>query len=138
MTGALIALIALFTRPAVVINTATQTATVYSLAGTETFPVATGKTGWDTPTGFWHVTEVDQAPGPAYGPYALVTDAPGRADSGFGGVIAIHGTNQPGLLGRAVSHGCIRTPNQTITALVTRYHAGTGTPVLITNQPKDK
>jgi lipoprotein-anchoring transpeptidase ErfK/SrfK len=38
---------------------------------------------------------------------------------------AIHGTNQPGLIGRFVSHGCIRMLNADITDLFDRVNVGT-------------
>jgi len=38
---------------------------------------------------------------------------------------AIHGTNQPGLIGRFVSHGCIRMLNEDITDLYNRVSVGT-------------
>jgi L,D-transpeptidase ErfK/SrfK len=44
-------------------------------------------------------------------------------------VIGIHGTNQPGLIGQAVSHGCIRLRNRDILAL--RRWAKPGTRLLI-------
>ena len=46
-----------------------------------------------------------------------------------GGPIAIHGTNQPHLLGGAVSHGCIRIANSAITRMFRLALAGT--PVVI-------
>jgi lipoprotein-anchoring transpeptidase ErfK/SrfK len=39
---------------------------------------------------------------------------------------AIHGTNQPSLIGRFVSHGCIRMFNEDITDLFSRVGIGTG------------
>ncbi len=47
-----------------------------------------------------------------------------------GGQYAIHGTNQPGLIGGFVSHGCIRMYNADITDLYGRV--GVGTPVVVT------
>ena len=41
------------------------------------------------------------------------------------GQIGLHGTNTPGLLGQDVSHGCIRLPNATITALARILPLGT-------------
>jgi lipoprotein-anchoring transpeptidase ErfK/SrfK len=38
---------------------------------------------------------------------------------------AIHGTNQPGLIGHFVSHGCIRMYNADITDLFDRVNVGT-------------
>jgi lipoprotein-anchoring transpeptidase ErfK/SrfK len=42
-----------------------------------------------------------------------------------GGEYAIHGTNQPGLIGGFVSHGCIRMYNADITDLFGRVSVGT-------------
>jgi lipoprotein-anchoring transpeptidase ErfK/SrfK len=47
-----------------------------------------------------------------------------------GGQYAIHGTNQPNLIGGFVSHGCIRMYNSDITDLYGRV--GVGTPVVVT------
>jgi lipoprotein-anchoring transpeptidase ErfK/SrfK len=46
-----------------------------------------------------------------------------------GGEYAIHGTNQPRLIGGFVSHGCIRMYNADITDLYGRV--GVGTPVVV-------
>jgi len=43
---------------------------------------------------------------------------------------AIHGTNQPGLIGHFVSHGCIRMLNEDVSDLFGRV--GVGTPVVVT------
>jgi L,D-transpeptidase ErfK/SrfK len=45
------------------------------------------------------------------------------------GVIGIHGTSQPALIGQAVSHGCIRMRNKDILAL--RRWAKPGTRLVI-------
>ena len=42
---------------------------------------------------------------------------------------AIHGTNQPKLIGRFVSHGCIRMFNEDVTDLIGRVSVGT--PVVV-------
>lgn len=47
-----------------------------------------------------------------------------------GGQYAIHGTNQPNLIGGFISHGCIRMYNADITDLYGRV--GVGTPVVVT------
>ena len=47
-----------------------------------------------------------------------------------GGQYAIHGTNQPQLIGDLVSHGCIRMYNPDITDLYQRVSVGT--PVVVT------
>jgi len=46
-----------------------------------------------------------------------------------GGPIAIHGTNEPWSIGRAVSNGCIRMPNPVLRKLFAQTPSGT--PVLI-------
>jgi lipoprotein-anchoring transpeptidase ErfK/SrfK len=47
-----------------------------------------------------------------------------------GGEYAIHGTNNPGSIGRFVSHGCIRMYNQDIMDLYDRVSLGTRVVVL--------
>jgi lipoprotein-anchoring transpeptidase ErfK/SrfK len=47
-----------------------------------------------------------------------------------GGQYAIHGTNNPGSVGRFVSHGCIRMYNQDIMDLYARVSVGTPVVVL--------
>jgi lipoprotein-anchoring transpeptidase ErfK/SrfK len=44
-------------------------------------------------------------------------------------VVGIHGTSKPWLLGRAVSHGCVRVSNAT--ALQLKRLAPLGTPISI-------
>jgi lipoprotein-anchoring transpeptidase ErfK/SrfK len=63
-------------------------------------------------------------PGPRnpLGTRALVL---GRAE------IAIHGTNQPGSIGRAASYGCFRMHNRDVEDLFARV--AVGTPVIVTN-----
>jgi lipoprotein-anchoring transpeptidase ErfK/SrfK len=46
-----------------------------------------------------------------------------------GGPIAIHGTDEPWSIGRAVSNGCIRLPNAVLRKLFAQTPSGT--PVLI-------
>jgi lipoprotein-anchoring transpeptidase ErfK/SrfK len=53
-----------------------------------------------------------------------VSDWPG------GGVVGIHGTSMPQLLGQAVSHGCVRVAN--VTAVKLKRYAPLGTPISIT------
>jgi len=46
-----------------------------------------------------------------------------------GGPVAIHGTNEPWSIGRAVSNGCIRLPNATLERIYP--WAPAGTPVIV-------
>jgi lipoprotein-anchoring transpeptidase ErfK/SrfK len=45
--------------------------------------------------------------------------------AGGDGQIGIHGTNVPASIGEAVSHGCVRVPNDVITTLATTVPVGT-------------
>jgi lipoprotein-anchoring transpeptidase ErfK/SrfK len=97
------------------------------------YPVAIGEQGLETPTGFYYITEKLRPPTPdgVYGVLAMGLSAyqPKLPDWPLGGQVAIHGTNQPWLLGRAVSHGCIRMRNADVLAVSAA--APTGSPVLI-------
>jgi len=66
------------------------------------------------------------ASGP-FGPGAIGISAFSEVLTGWtqGGPIAIHGTNRPELLGRAVSNGCIRVRNDLLQRLFDRTRAGT-------------
>jgi lipoprotein-anchoring transpeptidase ErfK/SrfK len=70
-------------------------------------------------------------PGGIYGVYAFGTSAysPTLTDWPGGGIVGIHGTNQPALIPGRISHGCVRVRNRDITRL--RRMMPLGTPVLI-------
>jgi lipoprotein-anchoring transpeptidase ErfK/SrfK len=92
--------------------------------------VATGAPDSPTPTGSYFVTFVVKLTDPqdAYGPYALGTSAFSNTYYSFEGgpgVIGIHGTNQPWVIGSYASHGCIRLPNDAITTVATQVPPGT-------------
>jgi lipoprotein-anchoring transpeptidase ErfK/SrfK len=55
--------------------------------------------------------------------YSKLSDWPG------GGVVGVHGTNTPQLIGQAVSHGCVRLRNADIEFL--RSVVPVGTPIKI-------
>lgn len=97
--------------------------------------VAVGDPESPTPTGFFYVTEVLKLtdPGDVYGPYALGLSGFSNTYYSFDGgpgQIAIHGTNEPWVIGQYASHGCVRLDNPDITTLATQVEAGT--PVDIT------
>lgn len=102
-------------------------------------PIGVGKRAMPTPRGRYYVKELlmpsDEDDEELYGPFALglsgYTDSPGAIDfRGGDGALAIHGTNDPSSIGRRVSHGCIRVPNDVITFLASTLPMGT--PVDIT------
>ena len=91
-------------------------------------PVGIGAPGTPTPAGRFWIRErlVNFGGGGIYGPlafgtaaYSVLSDWPG------GGVIGIHGTNQPGLIPGRPSHGCIRVPNDKIKRLGRLMPVGT-------------
>lgn len=91
--------------------------------------VAVGKPSTPTPPGRYFITELLQPPNPrgAYGPYAYGLSGLSPSLKNWTGEprLGIHGTNQPGLLGRPVSHGCIRVANPVITRLARLLPLGT-------------
>ena len=96
-----------------------------------TYPVAVGSPELPTPTGHFYVTQKLRPPYPdgVYGVLQLGTSAfqPKLNDWPDGGSIGIHGTNQPELIGKAISHGCVRMHNADVKA-VSRM-VPTGSPV---------
>ena len=94
---------------------------------------AIGSPATPTPTGRFYVNQrlipADKS-GP-FGPGAVGISAFSEVLTGWtqGGPIALHGTNQPESIGRAVSNGCLRLENR----VIARVFAGAlaGTPVLI-------
>jgi len=100
-----------------------------------TFPVAVGKPGLETPTGFFFVNQKlkPAAPGGPFGVLAIGISAfqmklPATAWA-QGGPVAIHGTDQPELIGQAVSHGCVRMRDKDV--LKVSDWVPTGSPVII-------
>ena len=91
-------------------------------------PIGVGKASTPTPAGhFWIREKFTVAnPGGPYGPrafgtsnYSSLSDWPG------GGVVGIHGTNEPYLIPGRPSHGCIRVPNHAISRLYRLMPIGT-------------
>ena len=99
-------------------------------------PVGVGRSDRPTPGGDYYVKELLSPPDPdgVYGPYAYGLSGFSTVLTEFRdgeGVIGIHGTNEPDLVGTDVSSGCIRMPNETITRLVEEVGLPLGTPVTI-------
>ena len=94
-----------------------------------TTSIATGAVETPTPTGRFYVTDLLDTPdGGGYGPFAIGVSAHSDTLSEFGGgdgQIGVHGTSDPSSIGQAVSHGCVRVPNDVITRLATSLPLGT-------------
>jgi lipoprotein-anchoring transpeptidase ErfK/SrfK len=92
--------------------------------------VAVGKPGAETPLGLFYVTwKFNPAIDPEWailGAYAFETSAYSKlTDWPGGGIVGVHGTPWPQLLGQAVSHGCVRMANENIGWLRSRVPLGT-------------
>jgi lipoprotein-anchoring transpeptidase ErfK/SrfK len=110
-------------------------ATLYDQAGRVVWsaPVGIGRASLPTPAGHFYVREKLRAIGsPVYGPYAIATSAyaPKLSEWPGGGIVGIHGTDEPQLIPGSPSHGCVRMRNPDITHL---WHLiAIGTPIDIT------
>jgi lipoprotein-anchoring transpeptidase ErfK/SrfK len=105
-----------------------------------TATVAIGTEETPTPPGVYSVTDRLEYPNPnhAYGAFALGLSGFSEVLDSFQGAppqLAIHGTNQPDLIGDRVSNGCIRLPNDVVVAVA--EHAQLGTPVIIHDSRTD-
>ncbi|HEV8419902.1 MAG TPA: L,D-transpeptidase, partial [Actinomycetota bacterium] len=89
--------------------------------------IGTGKT--PTPRGQFYLTSLIKLPDPhtLYGPYAYGLSGYSEVLDTWklGGIIGLHGTNDPSSIGRRSSHGCIRMRNRDITGLVKILPLGT-------------
>jgi lipoprotein-anchoring transpeptidase ErfK/SrfK len=94
---------------------------------------AVGSSSTPTPRGRYYVNQrlIPEDPNGPFGPGALGISAFSNVLTGWvqGGPIAIHGTNAPWSIGRAVTNGCIRVRNPVLTRLFGSTLAGT--PVII-------
>ncbi|MBC7516921.1 MAG: L,D-transpeptidase [Alkalinema sp. FL-bin-369] len=98
------------------------------------YPIAVGKPGWETPIGGFTVINKEEdpifksfktgiiiEPGPdnPLGVRWIGIWTDGKTQLGF------HGTDQPELIGKAVSHGCMRMHNKDVIALYKYVAIGT-------------
>jgi lipoprotein-anchoring transpeptidase ErfK/SrfK len=105
---------------------------------TASYPASVGTGGTPTPVGLFAIQ--DPVPSAPYqrgylGPYILTLTAHSevlRRFMGGDGLIAIHGTNATGLLGRPASHGCVRVSNEAVTRLYRLVKPGTPVEVVRT------
>jgi lipoprotein-anchoring transpeptidase ErfK/SrfK len=98
------------------------------------YPVAVGTRSTPTPRGVFYVVELlkPRSPRGAYGPYSFGLSAHSnvlKRFAGGDGRVGLHGTNQPGLIGSNISHGCIRLKNAPVRRLAKILPLGT--PILV-------
>jgi lipoprotein-anchoring transpeptidase ErfK/SrfK len=82
----------------------------------ETYPIAVGRMLYDTPVGDYIIVNRQPNPGGPFGALWLTL-----SKRSYG----IHGTNDPGSIGHAVSKGCIRMYNQDVLELASIVPNGT-------------
>jgi len=88
--------------------------------------IGVGKASTPTPAGRFWIRERLTGWGGPYGPVAFGTAAYSRlSDWPGGGVVGIHGTNQPELIPGRPSHGCVRVPNHKVIQLKRLMPVGT-------------
>ena len=109
-----------------------RTLRVVDAAGTVVLEtaIAIGSPENPTPVGSFFVTDVLDTgdDGSDYGRFAIGISAHSLELSEFGGgdgQIGIHGTNQPSSIGKNVSHGCVRVPNDIAVELASMLPLGT-------------
>jgi L,D-transpeptidase ErfK/SrfK len=103
------------------------------------YPVAVGRSGWETPTGRFEVFQMVKDPSWRH-PWNGSVVGPGPQNPlgqrwiGFWSngkeVIGFHGTPNEDSVGQAVSHGCIRMFNDDVAELFGRVAVGTPVTVL--------
>jgi len=111
------------------VNKHTLRATLYD-GGRKRFSarIGVGKTSTPTPAGHFWIREKFRVGGHTlYGPRAIGTSAyaPYLTDWPGGGVVGLHGTDQPDLIPGRPSHGCIRLRNADIMKLYRLAPKGT-------------
>jgi hypothetical protein len=114
----------------VVVSTEKTTLTLYRNGKVIfTTRVGTGKASTPTPHGQFYIRDrLTGFPyGSIYGPLAFGTSALSNVETDWpgGGVIGIHGTDEPSLIPGHPSHGCIRVPNWEIVKLAQLLPIGT-------------
>jgi lipoprotein-anchoring transpeptidase ErfK/SrfK len=120
----------------IVVRLGARTLQLYKAgAAVGTWKVAVGTTTNPTPTGSFALSEIVRQANPKgfFGPYILTLSAHSLKLSDFDGGdgrVALHGTSQPGLLGQAVSHGCVRLANAVVTRLGRTVPAGAPVEIL--------
>jgi hypothetical protein len=96
-------------------------------------PVGVGRPQWPTPPGRFYIRSrlLPADSSSIYGVFAFGTSGYSDVltDWPRGGMVGVHGTNEPGLIPGRISHGCVRVRNSSMARL--RDLMSLGTPVRI-------
>lgn len=102
------------------------------------YPIAVGQPGWETPTGNFKVLQMQRRPvwrQPITGDIVATGSNNPLGDRWIGfwsngrNQIGFHGTDSEQLVGKPVSHGCLRMRNRDIREMYEQV--GQGTPVIV-------
>ena len=120
-----------------VIQLSKRRVTVYrGAAPVKTYAIAVGKPGWETPKGTYQVKQMFRNPTWIHPLKKGITIPGGDPENPLGRFwigfwtdgknwIGFHGTPNPGSVGTAASHGCIRMYNKDIEELFQKVSLGT-------------
>jgi peptidoglycan hydrolase-like protein with peptidoglycan-binding domain len=92
------------------------------------FPVAVGKPSTKSPIGEWAIIGKDAHWGGGFGVRWMRLNVPW-------GIYGVHGTNKPGSIGTAASHGCIRMFNRHVKVLYSWVDIGTRVKIIGRRDP---
>lgn len=112
-----------------------QVTLYYENTPIKTYPIAVGRSGWETPTGNFKVMQMLQKPTWIH-PLTGEVIPGGNPDNPLGKYwigfwtngrewIGFHGTPNPNSVGKAASHGCIRMYNKDVEELFSQVKVGT-------------
>jgi lipoprotein-anchoring transpeptidase ErfK/SrfK len=116
----------------IIVHLTSRLIDIYLNGVKRTSAIAIGSRQYPTPTGHFYVIDrVTPTTQSGYGSFALGTSAYSEVLTEFAGgngQVGIHGTNDKDSIGRAVSHGCLRVPDNMISTL---KQVQLGTPIFI-------
>jgi lipoprotein-anchoring transpeptidase ErfK/SrfK len=129
----------LITGAIVTVSKADRRARLFNhLRQIRSYRVAVGQPAWPTPEGLFHVQSKTVNPAwsvpnsswaGSQGGQTIPGGAPGNPLRarwiGFAGGVGFHGTDNPGSIGSAASHGCVRMYVSDVVRLYTWVHIGT-------------
>jgi lipoprotein-anchoring transpeptidase ErfK/SrfK len=99
----------------------------------DSFPIGIGVPATPTPTGTFYIWAIQDAPGPPYDPVILALSAfsPTLTNWPLGGIVGVHGWQDPSVEGKQISNGCLRMHPGDVSKL--EKDLPLGTPIQIVN-----
>jgi lipoprotein-anchoring transpeptidase ErfK/SrfK len=99
----------------------------------DSFPIGIGVPATPTPTGTFYIWAIQDAPGPPYDPVILALSAfsPTLTNWPLGGIVGVHGWQDPSVEGKQISNGCLRMHPGDVSKL--EKDLPLGTPIQIIN-----